>query len=234
LLSENNKLVSTRLSRILSGVTFLLFCALASHAQDDTLRPSLKPKGEVRRDSLQTKSNAIVTGDTIAKKEPKVHSPKKAAIYSACLPGLGQVYNSRSSTINGKYYKGRKSLWKVPVIYAGFAGMGYFIYTTNNKYQTFRLAYRTRVDNDSTTTDNLTQYTTNDLKTARDYWHRYRDLSIVGAVALYALQVVDATVDGHLYTFDVSDDLTLQWQPVPYMCTVQRRPVHGVGIRLTF
>jgi len=42
----------------------------------------------------------------------KKHSPKKAMIMSAIIPGLGQAYN--------------KKYWKIPIIYAGAAVVTYF------------------------------------------------------------------------------------------------------------
>ena len=67
----------------------------------------------------------------------KIHSPKRATIYSAILPGLGQAYN--------------KKYWKIPIIYAGFGTIGYFIGWNNKYYNTYKLAYSDLTDDDPTT-----------------------------------------------------------------------------------
>lgn len=133
----------------------------------------------------------------------KKHSAKKASIYSAIVPGLGQVYN--------------KKYWKVPLIYAGFIGLAYAFENNQKGYSKFKTAYAYRMDEDSTTIDefaNNTAYTPEYLKATRDDFRKYRDLSVIGMVGLYFLNIVDASVDAHLFDYDVSDDLTLRVQPV--------------------
>lgn len=133
----------------------------------------------------------------------KIHSPVKASIYSAILPGAGQFYNH-------KY-------WKIPVIYGAMAGLGYLAKTNNSRYTDFKTAYRYRIDGDSGTTDNYTDiYTDNDLKLLRDYYRRNRDLSLIFIGLFYVLNIVDASVDAHLYYFDISDDLSLNLAPAVY------------------
>ena len=66
----------------------------------------------------------------VAKKE---HSAKKAAYMSAILPGSGQVYN-------GKW-------WKVPIIYAGFGGLGYMAVSNYKDYKLFLSAYKYKTGN---------------------------------------------------------------------------------------
>jgi hypothetical protein len=163
----------------------------------------------------------------------EVHSPKKATIYSAILPGLGQAYN--------------KKYWKIPIIYAGFGTIGYFIGWNNGFYNTYKLAYSDLTDNDPTTDSYLdleaTQYYDLDdptdfnnfksgLSKQQDYYRRNRDLLIIGMVAFYGLNIIDASVDAHLFDFDISEDLTLNWQPA--VKTVEKQLVYGVNCTFNF
>lgn len=147
-----------------------------------------------------------------------LHSPKKASIYSAILPGLGQAYN--------------KKYWKIPVIYAGFATLGYFIVTNNNKYQDYKDAYIARIDDDPSTVDDYTDiYSDQDLVTLKDFYRRNRDLAIIGAGVLYVLNILDASVDAHMFYFDVNDNLSMRITPgVQYVQTMQP----GLSLSLHF
>jgi len=128
-----------------------------------------------------------------------LHSPKKAAIMSACLPGLGQVYN--------------RKYWKLPVLYAGLGGAGYAIVFNNNYYQDFRKAYIARTDELPETTDDYPRYSASNLLDLRNYYRHNLELSVIIITAVYILNIVDATVDAHLYDFDISDDLSLSFKP---------------------
>lgn len=125
------------------------------------------------------------------------HSPHKATIYSALIPGLGQIYN--------------KKYWKLPVIY-GLTGI--FIYSfdyNNNQYNKYTNAY---VDFKSGKINNFEGYTTSDvLDKIRDNFKRNRDLNVISLAAVYLLNVIDATVDAHLFDYDISEDLSLNVQP---------------------
>ena len=147
------------------------------------------------------------------------HSPRKATIYSAVLPGLGQIYN--------------KKYWKVPLIYIGFGAFAYFIDWNNNQYTLYRQAYSDIVDSDPNTnsfedlnyegqwTGKKTQFT-EALKNAKNNSRRNRDLVIISTAAFYAINIIDATVDAHFFNFDISDDLTFRWVPGPVYCLDQK------------
>lgn len=177
----------------------------------------------------------VAEADTIPVEQPALekHSPRKATIYSAVLPGLGQIYN--------------KKYWKVPLIYGGFVGLGYAINWNNDYYVLYRQAYADIVDDDPNTNsfqelviegnwdwDNasqVTQFTTR-LNTAKNSARRNRDFMIIISAAFYALNIIDATVDAHFFGFDIGDDLSLNWTPGPVYCAGKQVP--GVNIQIRF
>ncbi|MFO8088109.1 MAG: DUF5683 domain-containing protein [Bacteroidales bacterium] len=128
----------------------------------------------------------------------QMHSPKIAARRSAMLPGLGQAYN--------------KKYWKIPVIYAALGTSSWFIVKNNRQYKKYRDAYIARTDNDSTTVTSI-RYTTENIRLRRNYYHRNLELSIIITAGIYLFNIVDASVDAHLFYFDVSDDLSMRIQP---------------------
>lgn len=146
----------------------------------------------------------------------RVHSVKKATWLSAALPGAGQVYNHK--------------IWKVPIVYGGLVAMGYFIKTNNDKYQKYNEALIKRYDTDPNN-EELTNITSENLRLLSDNYHRNRDLSIAGAFFVYLLNIIDAHVDAHLYTFNVDDNLSLQIQP-----SIENNPYSSIafqpGVRL--
>src|SRR5688572_9044105 len=98
-----------------------------------------------------------------AQTDSTTHSPHKATVYSAVLPGLGQAYN--------------KKYWKIPVIYAGLGTAGYFFFYNNKQYQRTREALIARLDSDSLTVDTEfsdPRYTDALLQDRKDYFRRNR------------------------------------------------------------
>ncbi len=172
---------------------------------------------------VDTVKHHVVHDTIILKKMGELHSPRKAALFSTFLPGLGQVYN--------------KKYWKVPVLYAGAFALVYSLNYCNTAYIDYRTAYRIRIENDPTKVDKYPNASVDQLKGETERFHRFRDLSLFGTTLLYVLNIVDASVDANLYTFDVSDDLSLQVQPVFINTTginSQQYNVTGLSINLKF
>lgn len=193
--SITHTMIASRLFQFFIGITFLLFFTSASAQVTDTLINNDSITVITKKEPINDTINTVVTI-----KKGVSHSPKKAALLSTILPGAGQVYN--------------KKYWKLPIIYAGAAGLAYSFQFNQSRYVKYRDAYKYRIDNDASTTDDyIGIYSDDNLNTLQKYYHRYRDLTVIGFAALYALNIIDASVDAHLFTFDVSDNLSMKVEP---------------------
>jgi hypothetical protein len=151
---------------------------------------ALNVKAQTPVDSVQAQQK---------RKQAIYSAPRKASILSAILPGAGQVYNRKS--------------WKVPIIYAGIGGFGYYFYFNNGYYNDYRRALIESDKGPGFATVDGRSYSTENLLILKNEYKRQRDLGVVGILAFYLLNIVDANVDAHLRTFDVSDDLSLNIRP---------------------
>lgn len=167
-------------------------------AQDSTKAAYLRKQ---QPDSRKDSSKLFIKKDSTARivVQP-VHSPRKAALYSAVLPGLGQIYN--------------REYWKVPLVYAALGiTTGTFIINMR-EYRTYRNAYRIRMDGNVDTHDAFEGlYSDASLKYLRDGYREYVDYSVLVFVIAYGLNIADATVFAHLRNFDMSDDLSMKIVP---------------------
>ncbi|RYZ49327.1 MAG: hypothetical protein EOP49_16520, partial [Sphingobacteriales bacterium] len=124
--------------------------------------------------------------------QPGYPNPKKAGLYSAILPGSGQLYN--------------KQYWKIPLIYAGAATAVYFIKFNTEQYQKYRSAYIASLEGRTHEFTNI--YDAAALKQLQDGYKRYLDMTVLFTALGYTLQVIDAIVFAHLKNFDVSRDIS--------------------------
>jgi len=127
-------------------------------------------------------------------------SPKRAAILSASLPGLGQVYN--------------KKYWKVPIIYTGILTSLYYIKDNNKKYKNYKGAYLKRLDNNSNNDSEYIEYSSIELLTLKDFYRRNREISILCLFGSYIINIIDASIDAHLFDYDISEDISLNISPI--------------------
>ena len=124
----------------------------------------------------------------------------KAILFSALLPGLGQVYT--------------KSYWKLPIIW-GLGG--YYVrewIKNNNRYRDFQDRYLKSISQENSQGDLQ-------LRASRDFYRNQRDSFAWYFGILYLANIVDAYVSASLYEFDVSDDLSLQLDPSRPELTLQ-------------
>ncbi len=141
------------------------------------------------------------TQDTaLAKKTKWQPNPKKAGLYAALIPGLGQVYN--------------RQYWKLPIVYGGLAVAGYLVVFNSNEYNTYRKAYIGRINNPYPTDEYVGVYNTEQLKQIQDDYNRSLNMSVLFASVGYLVQVLDAITAAHLRNFDISRDISMQMRPV--------------------
>jgi len=175
---------------------------------------------EVKAQQINISNDSLKVTAYIQKIE---RSPKKASIYAALFPGLGQIYN--------------KKYWKLPIVYGGYAGLIYVLGWNNNNYKDFFQGYRiiaqyssvanmkteerafldNLIKNPSISLDNPStfKYISTQLKSGKDFYRRNRDLTVIGIAALHVLSIIDASVDANLFDFDISDDLSMRIEPMP-------------------
>lgn len=204
----------------LFGILYITVLGFSTKAQDVSI-----PK-----DSLEVNSNS----------EIKKISPKKASIYAALFPGLGQIYN-------GKY-------WKLPIVYGGYAGLIYVLGWNNKYYSDFYDAYKTISKyqtvvqmsvsdkdylnelfkipywNMNTSPSHFDNFKTQ-LKSGKDYYRRSRDLSIIAIAALHVLSIIDASVDANLFDFEINNDLSMRVDPLSLYSS---RGANLIGINVAF
>ncbi|MEP6927727.1 MAG: DUF5683 domain-containing protein [Ginsengibacter sp.] len=161
-----------------------------------------------KEDTLLIKGNAkadtsgknLLALDTAMRKK---HNPKIATFRSLVLPGWGQAYN--------------RKYWKIPIIYGALGTTaGVFLYNLKT-YKLLRQAIVYRSDtlaaNDSLIDSRFIRLSTESIRSYRNAYRQNIDYSVLFFLVFWGLNVVDATVDGHLKAFDVSPDLSMKIRP---------------------
>lgn len=122
--------------------------------------------------------------------------PKKAALRSALLPGLGQAYN--------------KKYWKIPILYAGFGVAAWYLRDNLRNIQHYRSEIIAIINDPSLDPTGQLREANQEVL---DTYYQWRDLSYIALGVIYILNIVDASVDAHLFYFDVSEDISMRVKP---------------------
>ncbi|OGX82286.1 hypothetical protein BEN48_04865 [Hymenobacter glacialis] len=136
--------------------------------------------------------------------------PGKAALLSAVLPGAGQIYNRR--------------WWKLPLVYGALGGVIYGEAFYQSRYRQYADASNLLKREASIPGGLRPQASSLPLPVQQErsidaidngvvFYRGYRDIFYLYIGIAYSLQIVDALVDAHLKNFDVSEDLSLHWEP---------------------
>lgn len=132
----------------------------------------------------------------------RIVEPSRAAMYSAVLPGLGQIYN--------------RKYWKLPIVYGGFAALGYWAVFNHDNYIRYQTAIELRTDGNPHTVDEFAddaRFTEEVMRDYMNFYRRNRDRTLIWTAGFYALNIIDALVDAYLFDFDVSEDLSIRVEP---------------------
>jgi Family of unknown function (DUF5683) len=154
-----------------------------------------------QKDSTKKRNTNI-----FSKPDPaKAYNPRIATYRSAILPGWGQATN--------------KKYWKIPIVYAALGTTAYIFFRNVKQYNEAKNAYTNAIDNDTSNNYLIPQpyfsvlNQPERIRTFRNQVRQNVDYTVLFFILFWGLNVVDATVDAHLKTFDVSDDLSLQIKP---------------------
>lgn len=171
-------------------------------------------------------------------------NPKTAYLMAFVFPGFGQAYN--------------RQYWKLPIVYGGLMGCAYAITWNNKTLQDYKTAYfdimaDAKNDPNAENPDSWHQSWQNyvpssrdkgamlhdktfqdNLKRNKDYFRRYRDLSIIITVGVYLLCVADAYVDAQMFDFDVGPDISFRVTPVFTPETLSYSRSYGINVCMTF
>jgi hypothetical protein len=173
----------------------------------------------------------------------------KAMLYSAIFPGMGQIYN--------------RKYWKLPLVYGSFLGCAYAITWNNTQFTGYRQAHRDLLafmggDAEAVSWRNYIvsgkQFPTvqnweemqekwkasditwfqNTLKSRKDYYNHYRDMSIFITIGVYGIWILDAYIDAQLFDFDISPDLSLRVEPALFEKTTSTPRSLGLQLSMRF
>lgn len=202
-------------------------------SNDSTTLDRQAAKTDIKSDTivpLIQEEVIILPDSTVLRSRPEFKpDSKKAVIYSAIFPGLGQLYN--------------RKYWKLPIVFGGALGLTYAITWNGSRYNEYSQAYKDLVLG---TGNSYTQWVTQDevdankqrwvdaFKKKKDFFRRNRDLAIIASVGVYALCMIDAYVDAQLYDFDMSQDLSMRIQPMVWMPTSYSKAAFGLQCSINF
>lgn len=148
-------------------------------------------------------------------------APSRAAFYSAVLPGLGQAYN--------------KKYWKIPIVYAALGTSTYYYIENNKQYKRYRDAFKLGENgkpHEFDGTNGNSELSREALMRAQTQFKENRDLSLLITVGLYALQIVEASVNAHLLQMNTFDDIS--FNPNLIIDPISNKVVGGLAISYSF
>jgi hypothetical protein len=208
---------------LLTFIVGFFLCGVC-YAQNDTIPAPQKEKHRHKYNLYKVDSLTLA-----------VHNPHKATLYSTIFPGLGQIYN--------------RKYWKVPIVWAA-VGIPVYTYFYNKQWydkcqyalsilDTYTAIGQPVPPDSIALVDPKLQYAVtvgddNSLRTYRNEFRKDQDYSVLFFLLFWGLNIVDATVDAHLMTFDISDQLSMHLQQPSTPATLPGPLGRGMGLSMVF
>lgn len=211
-----------------------------NHAQTDKTIDALDSIQKNATKTVSTKDSVKVLSinDSILNKKMSRDwskwrpNPQRALWLALAIPGAGQIYN--------------RKYWKLPIVYGGIMGCIYAMRWNNMMYKDYSQAYLDIMDDDPATasynqflhlgakiTSSNEEHYKTIFKNRKDYYRRYRDLSLFCLIGVYVVSIIDAYVDAELSEFDISRDLSLRVEPtVIKNNTTNNNPLNSSAVGL--
>ena len=203
--------------QLLFALLFVSLAFAATAQQPDTLKAAAADTVPAKKDTVARTSFAPKIKKERIYHPDSTHSPRTARIRSTILPGWGQLYN--------------RKWWKVPIIYSGLGLLGWAIVYNQQYYNQFlALGQIKRQYLNQPPTEGQPLYdkyikykkeynlyaglSAEVMYNAADGNRRNRELSILGVIGLWGLNIVDAYIDAKfINSFTVDNDLSMKVAP---------------------
>ena len=195
--------------------TFIITIFILLNTAYSQITPQVAKDTTLTDDPIIINSDKTLENAELIEMYSKRFNPRRAGLYSAVLPGLGQAYN--------------KKYWKIPIVYGGFIGLGFGVNFYQKQHKKFRNELFTILDSgESTSASGLNE---TQLRSIIDRARRERDYLLILSGVLYLLNVADAHIDSHLKEFDLNEKLKLTLDP---MLRQQNELQAGITLGLNF
>ena len=216
--------------------------SLHSYGQNDTIPAAIQGKAVTplklsdtlpRLDSAERRKRRRDSPYKTDSATKRVHNPRKATLYSTFFPGLGQFYN--------------RKYWKVPIVWAAVGIPAYLYFNNKSWYHKTQFAISlidtyqplgipVPADSLKLADPQLRPFVTagddNSLRSYRNEYRKDEDYAILFFILFWGLNIVDATVDAHLMSFDVGNNLSFHLDQPSGDAMVRGPMGPGMGLSL--
>ncbi len=150
--------------------------------------------------------------------------PRTVLLRSLILPGWGQATN--------------KQYWVIPIVYAAAVGGVYTIWWNNDRYKFYK-SFLSQIIIEKKTEVYIPvkgelrgPFVQTQIEPAVKAYRRQRDLSWIGIAVGWTLQAIQANVSAHLKGFDMTEDISLNFEPALESSSFGKSA--GVKLKLNF